>query len=286
MRPKRLLFVEVHVPVDVHGEGTLVVFRGKLTAVARESSVERGPVSLSVVIMAFNERPAIEAQVRATLGFLDRHGSNGSQVDGPRIARGEVVAVDDGSTDGTGEVLDALAREDARVRVVHHARNLGMGVAIRSGYQAASLDFVTQLPGDGQVHPDILGRFLPLLPGHDLVLSTYARRQDGVGRFLVTRAYWLTAWLLLGDPCRFTGTMVFRRALLERIRITSETFLVNVEVPLKLMRLGVRPAWVTIEGGRRAHGRSKVLSARGVARVLREMLALRREVVLTSRWNG
>ncbi len=235
----------------------------------------RSPLSLSVVIMAFNERPAIAAQVRATLGFLDRC-----------VGQGEVVAVNDGSTDGTGEVLDALAREDPRVRVVHHPRNLGMGLAIRSGYRAATLDFVTQLPGDGQVRPDTLERFLPFLPEHDLVLSTYARRGDGAVRFLVTRAYWATAWVLLGNRCEFTGTMVFRRALLDRIRLVSDTFLVNVEVPLKLMRLGVRPAWVTIEAEARAHGRSKVLSGRGVARVLREMLALRREIVLTSRPYG
>lgn len=232
----------------------------------------RSPISLSVVVMAYNEQPAIEAQVRATLAFLDRF-----------VGQGEVVAVDDGSTDGTGQVLDALAREDPRVRVVHHPRNLGMGVAIRSGYRAASLDFVTQLPGDGQVHPETLERFLPFLPGHDLVLSTYARRGDGLVRFAVTRAYWTMAWLILGNRCEFTGTMVFRRALLDRIRIASSTFLVNVEVPLKLLRLGVKPARVTIEASARAHGRSKVLSARGILRVVREMLALRREIVLTSR---
>lgn len=235
----------------------------------------RSHVSLSVVIMAYNERPAIEAQVRDTLGFLDRC-----------VERGEVVAVNDGSTDGTGDVLDTLAREDPRVRVVHHPRNLGMGMAIRSGYQAATLDFVTQLPGDGQVRPITLERFLPFLADHDLVLSEYAKRKDGLIRYLVTRAYRLTAWVILGDPCQFTGTMVLRRSLLARITVTSETFLVNVEVPLKIMRLGVRPAWVTIEAVPRAHGGSKVLSARGVARVLREMLALRREVVLTSPQNG
>jgi len=233
--------------------------------------MRKTPLSLSVVVMAFNERAAVEPQVRATLAFLDR-----------AVETGEVVAVDDGSTDGTGGILDALAAEDPRVRVVHHPRNLGMGAAIRSGYRAARCEFVTQLPGDGQVHPDTLERFLPFLPRYDLVLSTYARRGDGAVRFLVTRAYWLAARTILGDPCQFTGTMVIRRAWLDRIALRSGSFLVNVEVPLKLMRLGVVPAWVTIEAAARPHGRSKVLTARGVARVLREMLALRRELMVSS----
>lgn len=224
--------------------------------------------SLSVVIMAYNERESIEAQVRATEAFLGRCAGEGS----------EVVVVDDGSTDGTGEVADRLAAESGAVRVVHHPVNRGMGAAIRSGYAAARAEFVTQLPGDGQVSPDTLQRFLPHLATHDLVLSTYARRDDGLARAAVTAAYQATAWLLLGDRCAFTGTMVFRRALLDRVRLTCDSFLVNVELPLKLMRLGIRPARVTIEAAARAHGRSKVLSVPRVARVLREMLALRAEL--------
>lgn len=226
-------------------------------------------ISLSIVIMAYNEKSAILEQVRAALAFLDRVSESG-----------EIVAVDDGSSDGTGDLLDRLAEEDPRVRPVHHTTNLGMGVAIRSGYEAATCEFVTQLPGDGQVTPDTLERFLPHLFDHDLVLSTYTRRDDGLLRWLVTRSYQGVARMILGDRCRFTGTMMLRRELLERFRLVSDTFMVNVEVPLKLMRLGVKPAYVTIEAMERSHGRSKVLSAGGVARVVREMLALRRELVV------
>jgi hypothetical protein len=153
-----------------------------------------------------------------------------------------------------------------------------MGVAIRSGYAAATKEFVTQLPGDGQVVPDTLARFLPHLATHDLVLSTYARRGDGLVRAAVTAGYQATALALLGNRCAFTGTMVFRRALLDRVTLTCDSFLVNAELPLKLLRQGVVPAHVTIEAVARAHGRSKVLSAGRVARVVTEMLKLRAEM--------
>ncbi len=228
----------------------------------------RHPGSLSVVIMAFNERDSLPPQVRATLAFLDQ-----------AVESGQVVVVDDGSRDGTGELADALAREDPRVTVVHHPTNLGMGVAIRSGYAAATCEWVTQLPGDGQIAPVTLARFLPLLDRHDLVLSTYERRGDGPVRLLVTAGYQATARVLLGDRCRFTGTMVFRRAWLDRVRLACDSFMVNVELPLKLMRLGVEPGWVSIEAPLpRAHGTSKVLSTGRILRVVREMLALRREL--------
>lgn len=227
----------------------------------------RFPVSLSVVVMAYNERDSLEAQVRATSAWL-ASATTGS----------EVVVVDDGSTDGTGALADAIAATDPAVRVVHHPRNLGMGQAIRSGYAAAAADYVSQLPGDGQVVPQTLERFLPHLATTDLVLSTYRQRDDGLLRRVVTLGYQATALAILGDRCRFTGTMVFRRALLDRVTLVSDSFLVNAELPLKLMRLCVRPAWVEIEAVPRAHGQSKVLGSRRVARVVREMLALRREM--------
>ncbi len=227
--------------------------------------------SLSIVIMAFNESGSIEAQAQATAAFLRRVGSDG-----------QVVIVDDGSTDGTGAIADRLAAADPIFTVVHHPTNLGMGRAIRSGYAAANREFVSQLPGDGQVVPDTLERFLPHLAGHDLVLSTYTRRDDGLARKVVTAGYQATARLLLGDRCAFTGTMVFRRSWLGRIELTCESFLVNVELPLKMMRAGVVPAHVTIQALERAHGRSKVLSARRVAHVVAEMLALRWALVVRS----
>jgi len=76
--------------------------------------------------------------------------------------------------------------------------------------------------------------------------------------------------------------MLFRRSRLDGLCLACDSFLVNVELPLKLMRRGVVPGWVVIEAPLpRAHGRSKVLSSRRVALVVREMLALRREMAVS-----
>ncbi len=234
--------------------------------------MDKYPVSLSIVVMAFNEAVTIERQVRDCLEFLD------SVVAG----RGEVVVVDDGSSDGTGPIADKLAASDDRVKVVHHGVNRGMGAAIASGYGAASYEFVTQLPGDAQVVPDTLERFLPLLADHDLVLSEYERRGDGKLRAFVTWGYQTTALMLLGNRCAFTGTMMFRRSLLQGMPIRSRTFMANVEVPLRILQSGVVPGMVTIECQARQSGHSKVLSASRVVRVVSEMMALRRELVVSS----
>jgi glycosyltransferase involved in cell wall biosynthesis len=232
---------------------------------------ENHPVSLSIVIMAFNEAATIRRQALAAAKFLDDH------LDG----RGEVVVVDDGSSDETGRIADELAAGEPRVRVVHHGVNKGMGAAINSGYRAAQCEFVTQLPGDAQVEPETLARFLPLLARYDLVLSEYEKRGDGPLRAFITWGYQTTALAVLGNRCAFTGTMVFRRSLIDGMPIRSRTFMANVEVPLRMLRDGVEPGMVTITCVARESGRSKVLSFRRILRVLREMMVLRRELVVS-----
>jgi len=225
--------------------------------------------SLSVVVMAYNEAENLPDQVEATIRWLGRACPEG----------GQVVVVDDGSTDGTGEQADRLAAEHPEVTVVHHPRNLGMGRAIWSGYLAARGEWVTQLPGDGQVPPEALDALLARRGEADLVLSTYRDRGDGPLRRVVTLGFQATAWVLLGNRCRFTGTMLFRRRLLQGVTPRSDSFLVNVELPLRWMRQGVRPVFVTLDPPRpRVHGRSKVLTPGRLRRVVREMWRLRREL--------
>lgn len=224
--------------------------------------------SLSVVVMAYNEVENLEGQVRAAASWVRTVSPEG-----------EILVVDDGSTDGTGELADRLAAECDGVRVVHHPVNLGMGRAIRSGYQAARGEWVTQLPGDGQVPPQALEALWERRGEADLVLSTYRDRGDGLTRRVVSLGFQVTALLLLNNPCRFTGTMLFRRVLLDGLPLRSDSFLVNIELPLRLMRQGVRPVWVALDPPRpRAHGRSKVLTAGRVRRVVQEMVRLRREL--------
>ena len=72
----------------------------------------------------------------------------------------EIIVVHDGGSDKTGEVADALAREFPNVRVIHHAQNMGYGVALRDGYLTAKYDYVMYTDGDNQYD---VREFLPYL---------------------------------------------------------------------------------------------------------------------------
>ena len=221
-------------------------------------------LTLSVVIMAYNEEDSLPLQLERTVTYLRR-----------RTRDFEVLVVDDGSTDGTADVVRAASAAEPRVRLLAHDRNYGMGRAIRTGYGAARLDWVTQLPADGQVDPAVFDRFLPHTRHADLVLSTYETRGDGPLRWLLSNGYYLVGRVLLGERADYTGTMVFRRALLHRVVLDSDTFFVNLEFPIRCLRMGTPHALVTFRPDPRIAGQSKVTSLKKIRLVVGEMLKMR-----------
>ena len=101
--------------------------------------MKSGRPSISCFFPAFNDEATIAGLVEQALAVLSELSDDY-----------EVVVVNDGSTDGTAAVLDRLARERPRLRVVHHGRNRGYGGALRTGFEAASKDLVFYTDGDGQ----------------------------------------------------------------------------------------------------------------------------------------
>ena len=107
--------------------------------------------ALSVIVMAYNEAESLERvvdEVETALRVVDR----------PY----EIIIVNDGSGDGTGDVADRLSSVIDAVRVVHHEVNRGLGEVYRTGFAAARGEFVTIIPADGQFPaafiPEFLGR--------------------------------------------------------------------------------------------------------------------------------
>jgi glycosyltransferase involved in cell wall biosynthesis len=223
--------------------------------------------NLSIVIMAFDEEDNLPVQVERTVAFL-----SGAMRDW------QIVIVDDGSRDRTGDVADQwAARYPGHIDVVHHGTNRGMGVAIRNGYAAARCDWVTQLPADCQVDPRVFTRFFAHVPGVDIVLSVYRERDDGLKRAVMSKTFQLLVRALIGQRGDFTGTMLFRRDLLDRVgTLHSDSFFVNLEFPIRALRTGATHALVEIEAQPRLHGRSKVANFRRIQLVVREAVAMRR----------
>jgi glycosyltransferase involved in cell wall biosynthesis len=223
--------------------------------------------SLSIVVPAYNEAENLPAVVPAMVDLARSQCAAGA----------EIVLVDDGSRDGTADAAAALAAQYPEVRVLTHAQNRGMTAALRTGFFGARNDFVTILPADGQIDPRELIKVFAVFDDHDLVLTTYRHRPDGLARLVMSRTLRVMLRLAIGLTDRLEGTYVFRRSLLDELTLVAEKSAgsIGLEIAAKTRALGKRIASCEIECLPRLSGKSKVANARNIAQYLEEIWRIR-----------
>lgn len=223
------------------------------------------PPSVSVVLPAYNEAGALEAVVRRLDAVFHR-----------LQAAGEIIIVDDGSTDQTGAIADRLQRELPRVRALHHERNRGYGAAQRTGLNAATTDLVGLLPADGQVPPEELAVYLAAAGRADVIVGRYRRRPDALSRRVFSRVYVLVLRLLYGIRLRnINAPKLFRREQLRAVEITAKGGFADAQIVIQLHQQGRRFHEVDVTCEPRTSGRSSV-GAAAAFEALRELVAFAR----------
>lgn len=222
---------------------------------------------VSVIVMAYNEVSSVEGVVREIDDELRQLG-----------VTAEVLIINDGSTDGTGEIVDSLKGAETQVRVVHHQVNGGLGAVYRTGFVEARGEYLTFLPADGQFPARSIGHLLAVISDHDMVLGYLPDRHGSpvatVLSFLERRLY----RILFGSLPTFQGVLMFRRRLLSDLTLHSRGrgWAVLMELILRTSRAGYRIASLPTEIRPRAAGRSKVNNLRTIWANLVQVLALRR----------
>jgi glycosyltransferase involved in cell wall biosynthesis len=205
--------------------------------------------------------------------------------DGPRPLAGfEILIIDDGSTDGTPEVLRGLAADYPELRAIVLADGVGQSSATMAGIRAARGGWVATLDADLQNDPADLVRLWEALPGHDVALGWRVDRRDDWSRRVISRWANRVRNAVLGQSIRDTGCSVriFPRAL--ALRLPSFRGVHRFLGPL-LLREGCRLVQVPVGHRPRPHGRSHyslwnrslqvVVDLIGVAWLLRRPLRYR-----------
>ena len=223
--------------------------------------------SLSVFFPAYNDAPSLPALLAATFAALEEH-----------VADYEVIVVNDGSHDDTGEVLERLRqRYSPFLRVVTHQLNRGYGGALRSGFTAAQKEFVFYTDGDGQYDPGELPLLLKLAgPATGLVNGYKLDRHDAAHRVWIGNVYNFCARFLFRIRIRDIDCdyRLIRRALLDQIQLTSTSGTICVELVRKLEMSGCDVAEVGVHHYPRLHGSSQFFRLRSLANTLFELLRL------------
>ncbi len=227
---------------------------------------------LSVVLPAFNEEANIEAVVRNCVAYLDE-----------RLLDYELLVVNDGSRDRTGEILDRLAGEVPRLRPLHHPQNRGYGSALRTGFAAATKRFVFYMDGDGQFDIRDLDRLFPLATDEDHIVTGFRiERRDPFMRRLNAKLFGgFLVRVMLGVRVRDLNCAfkLIPRKVLEQITFESTGALINAELYGRAVRRGFGIKEVGVHHYPRTAGVQTGAHLSVILRAFYDLARLRRKII-------
>jgi len=229
--------------------------------------------SLTVFYPCYNEEANVERTTEAAL-------KAGRRLCGDL----EIIIVDDGSVDRTGEIADALAAKYDEVRAVHNSPNLGYGGALQRGFREATKDWIFYTDGDGQFDFEDIDNLLPLLAEHDIVSAYRLDRKDPLLRKLNAWCWTVLVNTVFGlrlrdIDCAFK---IFPRRLFEQIEMWSLGALIDAEILAKATRLGYRVGQAGVHHYRRTAGEQSGANLKVILRAFKELFKLRKRILRTT----
>jgi len=207
--------------------------------------------TISAVLPAYNEEENIETAVGRLTEVLG----------GLPLRDWEVIVVDDGSVDRTGEIGDRLAAEDpAHVRVFHHRPNRGYAEALKTGFTSARHQLIFYTDSDNQFDVRELVDMLPLIEEADIVNGFRIYRFDPLTRLVVSWVFNLVVRVMFRIKVRDIDCAfkLFRREVFDKVTIESKKFFVDAEVLAKAKYYGFRMAELGVRHYPRQAGKSTV----------------------------
>ena len=207
--------------------------------------------SISLIVPLYNERDSLQELHREIVLSVEKI-----------CAQCELIFVDDGSTDGSYEVLKDLQARDPRVKLIRFRRNFGKSAALSAGFRLAKGEGVVTLDADLQDQPAEIGRLIERLEeGYDLVSGWKKKRRDSLRKRLASRVFNRVTSILTGVPLHDIncGLKVYRRQVIEEVRVYGE---MHRYIPVLASYRGFRVGEVPVEHRPRRYGKSKFGLAR------------------------
>ncbi len=226
-------------------------------------------VSISVFFPCYNEQDNITRVVEQALMVLEKLNADF-----------EVIIVDDGSSDSTGQIAEEIAGQEDRVKVVHHRTNLGYGAALQSGFKAATKELVFYTDGDGQFDINEMPPLLRLIEQYDIVSCYRLDRQDNLIRKINGWCWTKLVCLLFGMKIRDIDCAfkLYKREIFDKIELVSTGALIDAEILARAVRKGYRVTQQGIHHYPRTAGTQTGANLHVILRAFKELLKLRSQI--------
>ena len=234
-------------------------------------------LDLTVVMPALNEERNILPAINATIKAFEDLNING-----------EIVFVNDGSSDKTEELVRGVMRNDNRIRMIRHDTPKGIGASFWDGVEKAGGDVVILLPGDNEVDSKEALRYFPLMQHVDIVIPfIYNRKVRDLFRMLLSFLFRTIVNVTFRVNLNYTnGTVIYRKSILSELAHCSNGFFYQAENLIKLIKRGYLFAEVPYYLQLRKFGASKAVSYPSLYNVVKGYLQLIRAIYFSADYKN
>lgn len=225
--------------------------------------------NLSIVLPAYNEEANVESAVEQVSAVAQQLGMDY-----------EIILVNDGSADRTGEIGRELMGRVPHFRLVEHYPNRGYGGSLKAGFAAATKDLIAFVPADNQFDFGEIHLLLGALDGADIVSGYRAKREDHFVRKLNAFGWNTLVRVLFGYLCHDIdcGFKLFRREVLDHVTIISDGAMIDTELLAGARARGFRIAEVPVTHLPRVGGEATGANFKVIAKAFRDLVRFRQRL--------
>ncbi len=220
--------------------------------------------SWSVIIPCYNEKGTLEAVVQKVKLVLQQI-----------AADFEIIVINDGSNDGSKELVDELIKTDAHLRCIHYPVNQGLGTVLREGYFGARFENVISVPGDGQFD---VQEIIPYAIVPEKTFISFYRKENLTYSFFRNKLSYFNKFLnkkLIGlDLKDVNWALIIKRRELDNIDLEMKSTLIKSEICAKMQLLGYTPIEVQSYYHPRTYGISKGSSLKMILQAISDLWQL------------
>jgi len=255
--------------IDSTAEVSASELQTSLSSKRHQNPSHHASFSISVFFPCYNEEDNVVRAVEQALAALKKLNADF-----------EIIIVDDGSCDSTGQIADELASQDSRVRVLHHPTNLGYGSALQSGFKAATKEHIFYTDGDGQFDINEMPPLLPLVKQYDIVSCYRMNRQDSLMRKINGWCWTKLVCLMFGMKmhdidCAFK---LYKRQIFDNIKLSSTGAMIDTEILARASRKGYTITQRGVNHYPRTAGSQTGSNFKVILRAFKELFKLRSQI--------
>lgn len=231
---------------------------------------------LTVVMPALNEERNIELAIKNTLKALDDFN-----------IIGEMIVVNDGSTDKTDEIISNMMKKDIRIRTLKHKSPQGIGASFWEGVDNSKGDIIVMLPGDNENNPWEILRYIKLLDQVDMIIpfvfnkrvrSLFRNALSFIYRFIINTTFMVNF--------NYTnGTVLYRKSILKELNYRSMGFFFQTDILIRTVKRGYLFAEVPYRLALRDSGISKAVSFPSFMKVVKGYIRLVKDIYFSNNMN-